>query len=460
MKESNSLKLFNQNISEKMSNTGLQHVMLKNTQNYTKKFSEGIAQFDDLVGCKERISFLKTKAINNLDKYLLEFESKFIRNGGSVYWADTADDVIRILFELLPIDKSLIVKSKSMATEEVDFNQNFQDRGDEIIETELGEFIVQQMGQKSSHITAPVIHLSREQIAEFLSNRFGIDNKSTVEEITSFVRKLLRTKFFTASVGVTGANFLIADTGSIAITENEGNASLVTAWPKKHVVIAGMEKVIPSIKDLYLMWPMLSTYATGQKLSVYNHIISGPARSAELDGPQEMYVILVNNNRHTLLDDIELRQSLNCIRCGACATVCPVFRRITGHSYHSVYSGPIGAIINPHIANNESLFHLSYASTLCGKCTKQCPVNIPIHELLLRNRSIAVEQKEIPAKEARLMKMLLKRLRSRKNMDFWGPKVKNIAFRIVMRKSWLRHRTALNFASQSFNKEMTAKPEK
>lgn len=458
--DSASLKSFNQNISEKLTDDSLQLIMHKNTNTYNQKYSIGVKQFDDLKACKERISFLKTKSINNLDKYLLEFESKFIRNGGAVYWADTADDVIRILLELLPADRSLIVKSKSMATEEVDFNLHFQERGDEVIETDLGEFIVQQMGQKPSHITAPALHLSREQIASFLSTRFGIDSQSTAEEITAFVRKLLRTKFFTAGVGVSGANFLVADTGSVAITENEGNASLVTAWPQKHVVIAGIEKVIPSIKDLYLLWPMLATHATGQRLSAYNHIISGPARSAELDGPSEMYVILINNNRHRLLDDIGLRQSLNCIRCGACASVCPVFRRLTGHSYHSVYSGPIGSVITPHLQPDNSLFHLSFASTLCGACTGQCPSNIPLHELLLYNRSIAVVQKEIPAREARIVKMLLKRLRSRKNMDFWGPKIKNIAFKIVMRKSWLRHRSAVNFSSQSFNKEMTAKTEK
>lgn len=456
----NGLNTFKQLVTEKLSDQDLQKVMKKNTHNYQSKFKLGIDQFDDLPGCRERISFLKRKTLNNLDKYLLDFESRFIRNGGAVYWADTADDAIRILFEIIQGAPQLMVKSKTMAGEEIEFNKHFQERGDEIIETDLGEFIVQQMGQKPSHITAPALHLSKEEIAKFFNVRFGLKEDATAEEITAFVRQLLRSKFFTADIGVTGANFLIADTGSVAITENEGNASLVTAWPKKHIVLAGIEKIIPSIKDLHLFWPMLSSHGTGQKLSVFNHIISGPSRSGELDGPSEMYVILINNNRHRLLEDMELRDSLNCIRCGACSNVCPVFRRITGHAYPSVYSGPIGAVITPHLLPDESMFHLSYASTLCGACTHQCPVNIPLHELLLYNRHIAVQNKEIVGSEARLMRMILKRMKSRRSMDFYGPKIKNMAFRMAFRKSWLRHRAPLIFANQSFNKEQTTKTSK
>jgi len=454
---SNGFSIFRSKISEKLSNGVLQETMKKNTEQYEQSFLEGVNQFNDFEGCRERLSYIKKRALNNLDKYLLEFEGKFIRNGGTVYWADTTDDVARILSEILPKEPGLIVKSKSMTGEETEFNKLAQEKGNEVIETDLGEFVIQQMGQKPSHITAPAIHLSKDQIASFFNTRFGTSEKASAEEITDFVRKLLRMKFTEAAVGVTGANFIIADTGSVAITENEGNASLVTAWPKKHIVIAGIEKVIPSIKDLYLYWPMLSSHATGQKLSVFNHIISGPARSAELDGPGEMAVILVNNNRHLLLDDLILRESLHCIRCGACLTVCPVFRRLSGQAYPSVYSGPIGSVIHPHLSNDENAFHLAFASTLCGKCNKRCPVKIQIPDLLVYNRHLAVDKKLIPASEGRLLRMIVKRLKSRKSMDLWSAKVKNIVMRIMLRKTWNRYKTPLKFAEKSFNSLMTEK---
>ncbi len=451
------LNLFRELVSEKLSDENLQTVMLRNTSHYKKKFPDGIRQFDDLQGCKNRISFLRRKALNNLDKYLLEFESRFIRNGGAVYWADTTQDVLSILDEILQQSQGLVIKSKSMTSEEVGFNSHVQKSGSEVLETDLGEFIVQQMGQKPSHITAPALHLSKKEIAEFFNSRYGLKEDSTAEEITFFVRKLLRTKFFNADIGVTGANFLVADTGSVSITENEGNASMVTAWPSKHIVIAGIDKIIPSVKDLYLFWPMLASHATGQRISVFNHLISGPARSGELDGPAEMFVILLNNNRHRLLEDLELREVMNCIHCGACSTVCPVFRRLSGHAYPSVYSGPVGAIITPHLHPDESLFHLSFASSLCGTCTSQCPADVPLHELLVYNRNLAVKLKEIPASEARLMRMMLKRLRSRKNLEFFGPRIKNMAFRMAFRKSWLRYRDTIEFAPQSFSREQIAK---
>ncbi len=450
----NGLNVFKNQIAEKLNNAELQSVLKKNTAHYEAKFTEGINQFDDLEGCRERLSYIKKRTLNNLDKYLLEFENKFIRNGGAVYWADTTEDVIRILAEILPSEPGLIVKSKSMTSEEVGFNEEILKRGDEVVETDLGEFIVQKMGQKPSHITAPAIHLSQKQIAQYFQTHFGTPENASAEELTGFVRKLLRDKFTSAHVGVTGANFLIADTGSVAITENEGNASLVTAWPKKHIVIAGIEKIIPSLRDLYLYWPMLASHATGQKISSYNHIISGPARSAELDGPEDMAVILLNNNRHRLLEDMDLRNALNCVRCGACLSVCPVYRRISGHAYPLVYSGPIGAVIAPHLNPDDGLSFISDASTLCGRCTQRCPVNIPIHQLLLYNRHLAVSTKQVSGREYRLMRMIFKRMKVRKNMDFLTPKLKNFTLRVAFRKTWLRHHGPLNIPEKSYNAEV------
>ena len=455
---SNGFSIFRNNISEKLSDSVLQQSMQKNIAHYERQFNEGIKQFDDFEGCRERLSFIRKRALNNLDKYLLEFENNFIHSGGTVYWADSTDDVARILSEILPDKSGIVVKSKSTTMEEIDFNKAVQEKGYEVVETDLGEFIVQQMGQKPSHITAPAIHLSKEQIADFFNTRFGSNKNASAEEITDFVRRLMRDKFIESTVGVTGANFIVADTGSVIITENEGNASLVTSWPRKHIVIVGIEKVIPSIKDLYLYWPMLASHATGQKLSVYNHIISGPARNEELDGPSEMAVILVNNKRHVLLEDIELRESLQCIRCGACLSVCPVYKRLSGHAWPSVYSGPIGSVTYPHTgSDDENNFHLSFASTLCGKCSQRCPVKIPIHNLLVYNRHLAVSRKMLPAAEGRMMRMVVKRLKSRKSMDLWSYKIKELVFKIMLRKSWMRHKAPLHFAEKSFNATMTEK---
>jgi L-lactate dehydrogenase complex protein LldF len=454
----NQINHFKTTISEKLLDVDFQNYFRKNIDYGLKQIEEGINQFDDIEGCRERLSFLKKRVLNNLDKYLLEFENKFIQNGGVVYWADSVNDISRILDEIIPETPGIIVKSKSATCEEIQLKNFTNDKKHELIETDLGDFIINQMEQKRSHNISPAIHLSKEKIIEFFNKSFGTNKEANAEEITDFVRKLLRTKFFNSSIGISGANFVVADTGSVVITENEGNASLVTSWPKKHIVIAGIEKLIPSIKDLYLFLPMLSSHSTGQKLSVYNHIISGPARNAELDGPSEMAVIFINNNRHKLLEDIYLREALQCIHCGTCYSVCPVFKRLSGQAWLSVYNGPIGSVTYPHTCDNEeNNFHLSYASTLCGKCSNNCPVKIPIHDLLVYNRHLAISNNLFTAKESRLIRMIIKRLKSRKSMDLWSYKIKDLAFKIMLRKSWLRHKSPVKFAEKSFNMIMTEK---
>ena len=230
------------------------------------------------------------------------------------------------------------------------------------------------------------MHLKKEEIAQLFHDKFGIPNDSTPEEITQKARELLRDSYLQADMGITGGNFLIADTGSIAITENEGNGRLCMSFPKVHIAIVGIEKIIPSILDLDLFWPLLSTHGTGQNLTVYNSIISGPKLEGESDGPEAMYVILLDNGRTELLGKKELRQGLYCIRCGACLNACPIYKNIGGHTYQTTYSGPIGSVITPHFKGIEEFKHLSQASTLCGKCSTVCPVKIDLHKMLLINR--------------------------------------------------------------------------
>jgi len=434
-------------------NRKLHSTLNKSLNNYQTKYSSGVAQFSNLDAFREKLKFIRTKAVLNLEKNLLQFETNFIKNGGELFWADTAEDVYQIIQHLLTDKTNIVsVKSKSMATEEIDLNLFLENNDIQVTETDLGEYIVQLRDEKPSHITAPALHLSKEEIALLFHENFNLKPDANAEEITEYVREILRKKFTSAELGISGANFLIADSGSIALTENEGNASLVTSWPKFHIAIAGIDKVISNYADLSIIWPMLSSHATGQKISVYNHIISGPQQEEEGDGPEKMFVILLNNGRDNLLKDKELRQSLHCIKCGACSNTCPVYKILSGHSYGSVYNGPIGSITTPHLKENENHFHLSFASSLCAKCSEICPVKIPLDELLLYNRALAVKNEKIPKSEIRSIKLLTRILKSRKRMNMGSAGIRKLVFKIVFRKKWGVYRANPDFPKQSFNK--------
>nr|MBW0161176.1 iron-sulfur cluster-binding protein [Sediminibacterium sp.] len=353
----------------------------------------GKQQFTNVMDARERAKNTKWEAIEHLDQYLLEFEKKITARGARVVWAE---DTAQALAEIGKICKEkqckTLVKSKSMVTEEIHLNDFLEKNGIESVETDLGEYIQQLDGEPPYHIVTPAMHKSKEDVAKLFANKLGTRPDLTPEQLTLVARQKLREKYVEAEVGVTGANFIIADIGGIALTENEGNARLSCAWPKTHIVIVGIEKVLPSIKDLSLFWPLLSTFGTGQKVTVYNTIISGPRQADETDGPEEMIVILLDNGRTNLLSNPTSREALYCIRCGACLNACPVYKNIGGHAYETTYSGPIGKVITPHLRGVDDYKHLSYASSLCGNCTEVCPVRINLHELLLDNRHEAVVQ--------------------------------------------------------------------
>lgn len=443
---------FIKSISEKAFDTRQQKVICHSLAKYEHSYNKGIQQFSSLTDVKNKVSYYRLKGINDMEKCLVEFENNFLTNKGKLYWANDANEAISIISELFDNkSNSLVVKSKSMLSEELEINSRLKDKAD-IFETDLGEYIVQLRNEAPSHITAPALHLSKEDIIDLFNSKFGFSKDATVEELTEFVRNLLRDQFVKADIGISGANFLLADIGGISITENEGNASLTTSWPKVHIVVAGIEKILPSYNHLGLLWPVLSTHATGQKLSVYNHIICGPKRPNEVDGPEEMHLILLDNKRTNILKDTEMRRALSCIKCGACLNICPVYKTIAGHSYNTVYNGPIGAVISPHLKMPENYFHLSFASTLCQKCSSICPSNIPLHELLLLNRFFAVKNKLIPKRERLLMSLLRQMLKSRKNMDKFGAKTKNIAVKLFFKKNQSRFRSIPIITNASFNK--------
>jgi len=301
------------------------------------------------------------------------------------------------------------------------------------------------------------MHLSKEDIAKLFNEKFGTAIDSTPEQLTMKARELLREKYTSYDIGITGGNFLIADSGSIALTENEGNARLTTTFPKIHIAIVGIEKVIPTLNDLDLFWPILSSHGTGQNLTVYNTILGGPRQGNESDGPEEMYVILLDNGRSKLLAQKEQRQALYCIRCGACLNACPVYKNIGGHTYETTYSGPIGSIITPHMAGMKEFKHLSYASSLCGKCTEVCPVKIDIHKMLLLNRRDSVQQGLSPFSENMGWKGWKTGMLKRKTMDMFGGKFKNLMLRTFFKKSWGKHRELPKVAEKSFSKQWKEK---
>jgi L-lactate dehydrogenase complex protein LldF len=331
---------------------------------------------------------LKKHTIDHLDYYLELFERNVIAYGGKVVYCTDSQEVADFVLSLAKERGAhLIVKSKSMTTEEIHFNERLEKHQLEAVETDLGEYILQLAHQRPYHIVAPALHLTRYDVAEIFSKNLGVENEVVIEKQTRIARVALREKFLRADIGVTGANFLVADSGAVVVVENEGNARLTSSAPKIHIAVAGIEKLIPRAQDLGVFLTLLGRSATGQPLTVYTSFLSGPRRSGEIDGPDEFYVVLLDNGRTKLLADPEKRQSLYCIRCGACLNHCPVYRKIGGHNYPWVYSGPIGAIITPQFHGVLKDPWLPFASSLCGACAEVCPVKIEIPKLLLKLRS-------------------------------------------------------------------------
>lgn len=425
-----------------------------NIDKYTLAFEKGKSKFVDLENSRLEANLTKWRAIENLDQYLLEFESKFIARGGKVIWANDAAEARQEIWKIMERNNAKsVIKSKSMATEEIELNHFLEDKGIEALESDLGEFIIQLLDQKPYHIVTPAMHLSLADIAQLFNERFGTPLEATAEELTMKARELLREKYKTADIGISGANFLIADTGSIAITENEGNARLTTAFPKIHIAVVGIEKILPSINDLDLFWPLLATHGTGQNLTVYNTLLSGPRQAYESDGPEEMYVVLLDNGRTNLLAQKEQRQGLYCIRCGACLNVCPIYQNIGGHTYETTYQGPIGSLISPHLSGMKEFKHLSYASSLCGKCTEVCPVGIDIQRMLLLNRRDAVAEDLAPSMEKKAWKGFTYLIQRRKLIDLFGGKIKNFFLGKFFKKTWGSNRQLPKLADKSFSKQ-------
>ncbi|WP_342489061.1 LutB/LldF family L-lactate oxidation iron-sulfur protein [Cytobacillus sp. FSL W7-1323] len=349
---------------------------------------------------------IRQHVLENLDYYLFQLSENVEKLGGHVFFAQTpeeANDYIKGVIKKKNAKK--VVKSKSMVTEEIDLNHHLESVGCEVIETDLGEYILQiDDHDLPSHIVAPALHKNKEQVRDVFTRKLGYQGTDRPEELTQHARKMLRNEYLTADIGITGCNFAVAETGSICLVTNEGNADLSTSLPDTQITVMGMERLVPSFTELEVLVGMLSRSAVGQKLPSYVTVLSGPKEEGAVDGPEEFHLVIVDNGRSNILDG-EFQSILQCIRCAACVNVCPVYRHVGGHSYGSIYSGPVGAVLSPLLGGYEEYKELPYASTLCGACTEVCPVKIPLHDLLHKHRQVIVEKEgKAPISEKLAMK--------------------------------------------------------
>jgi len=335
---------------------------------------------------RERARAIKDATLAELDTYLEQLDQSVRQRGGTVHWADDGGEACQIILDIVHrAGGKRVVKSKSMTTEEIHLNAALQDAGVEVVETDFGEFIIQQAHHRPSHLVAPAIHLTTAEVAEILSRGRPEPLPADVEQLTRFARRELRSRFAAADVGITGGNFAVAETGTLVLVSNEGNARLTTTLPRVHIAVIGMEKVIPRMADLPVFLKILARAATGQKLSIYTSLITGPRGAEEVDGAEEFHLVILDNGRSRILGG-PLRESLFCIRCGACLNACPIYRNVGGHAYGGVYAGPIGAVLTPLYDGLDENHHLPHASSLCGACQAACPVKIQIPEMLIQLR--------------------------------------------------------------------------
>ncbi|HEV3259272.1 MAG TPA: LutB/LldF family L-lactate oxidation iron-sulfur protein [Gemmataceae bacterium] len=397
----------------------------------------GYAALADSERLRDHAKRIKEHTLANLDRYLEELEGSVIKRGGHVHWAGTAEEARQAVVAIArQCGCRRAVKSKSMTSEEIHLNPALEAAGVEVTETDFGEFILQLAGERPSHLVAPVVHHTRESIARILSRHTGWSLPDDARTLALTGRGLLREKFRAADLGITGANFAVAETGTIVLVTNEGNGRLTTTCPRVQVVLMGMEKVIPRLADLPVFLKLLARAATGQALSVYTTLLTGPRRPGELDGPEEFHLVILDNGRSRILGT-PFRESLQCIRCGACLNACPVYRRIGGHAYGGVYSGPIGSILTPLFDSVSDNPHLPHASSLCGACQAACPVKIHIPQMLIGLRELQHQAR--PNRWERLAYRLWQEVLRRPRLYRLALSFARAVLRPLARDGWLRH---------------------
>ena len=365
-------------------------------RNFLVRREERFAEFPIVEDLRDRARAIRLHSLRHLDRLLGRFADQLEAAGGHVHWASDAAEANDIVSGLLAeAEARLVVKAKSMVSEEIELNHHLETEGIEVVETDLGEFIAQLAGDTPSHIIAPVLHMTRQDVGRLFADRLGFDYTDDPLELNLIARNHLREIFLKADAGISGVNMAIADTGSIVLVTNEGNGRYTTTAPRLHIALMGMERIVSSWEDASVVLETLARSATGQHLSVYTNVVTGPRRGKDPDGPDELHVIIVDNGRSEILAG-DTAEILACIRCGACLNVCPVFRTAGGHAYGSVYSGPVGSIVTPGLLGMDPWWDLPFASTLCGACEEVCPVRIQIPDMLLRLRARAAAEGRLP----------------------------------------------------------------
>jgi L-lactate dehydrogenase complex protein LldF len=369
-----------------LGDAGLRAALARATDELGARRSAAFLTLDHADRVRDAARAAKMQALRSLAEYLERFEAKLVSNGAHVHWAETPEDANRLVADIAArTGIRRVVKSKSMVTEETHLNATLERAGLTVVETDLGEYIVQLGNDRPSHIIAPIIHLTRRDVGQLMHRRLNVPYTDDAQALAATARARLREEFLTADMGVSGANFGVAETGTICLVTNEGNGRMVTTLPRVHVVVMGIEKLVPSMADLDRCLKILARSGTGQKLTVYTTLIHGPRRAHEADGPDELHVIMLDNGRSRILAG-ETAEILGCIRCGACLNACPVYRNIGGHAYGDTYPGPVGAVVTPGLRGLGPWSELPGASTLCGACRDVCPVRLDIPRMLLALR--------------------------------------------------------------------------
>ena len=399
---------FYRRVEEALGKTRMRQAVRHTSGRAMESRRAAIAELDSADAVRDQARAIRARTLAALDRHHDTFVTNVERNGGTVFFAETGDDAVDYVRRLAR-DRGVrvAVKSKSMVSEEIELNPALEADGVEVVETDLGEYIVQLDNDRPSHIVAPILHKTKEDCARVFKEKLGASDEEVagVPQMTQLARRVLRQAFLRADLGISGVNFGVAETGSVCICTNEGNGRLTTTLPRIHVAIMGMERLVPTAADLGIMLQVLGRSGTGQRLTVYSNVLSGPRRPGETDGPEEFHVVVVDNGRSAVLAS-ELAEILYCIRCGACLYACPVYQQIGGHAYGSVYSGPVGSVLSPALAGIHAFHDLPHASTLCGACREVCPVRIDIPRMLLRLRARGVEAGESPQWIALGMKVL------------------------------------------------------
>ncbi len=418
---------------------------------FENNFAKGKENYRNLDLEKQRAYTLRNKSLLNTEKLLVDFETHFTENGGKVLWARNADDALTMIFDLIRKEKTnAIMRSNSTVLDEIELNGFLERKNIRVVETEVARFVLQKGQQKSYHPLSPSIHLSKEENNAILTSNFKLKSDSSAKQMVNFVRHEVGIETQDMSICVTGANFLLSDTGGVVLTENEGNILKSTSSAKIHIVVAGIAKVIPNMDDLSVLLPLLSLHSNGQSMAACNSITFGPSTTG--NGPEQMYVILLDNNRTELLAHETQRKVMSCIHCGACISVCPVYKNIGGYSYGTKHIGPVGTVMAPLMEGLEDYNYLNSACSLCGKCVDICPVKIPLDDLIIENRHLAITEKSGSARYESLVKAMIWHCKTRKKMD--SPLFfKKLELKRMLGPLWGEERPMPEFAAKSFSQQ-------